>query len=93
MEENMVNREEEVELNDEQAARNDEVYNGVFDLCRMLSENTELEWDMSFIGEIADCAASILGRHGIRVHFPAVVTNEDGSQYIEEYYGGDESGE
>ena len=48
---------------------------------------------MSFIGEIADCAASILGRHGIRVHFPAVVTNEDGSQYIEEYLGGDESGE
>lgn len=88
-----INQEEELELNDEQAARNDEIYNGVFDFCRMLSENPELEWDMSFIGEIADCAASILGRHGIRVRFPAVVTSEDGSQYIEEYYGGDESGE
>ena len=31
--------EEKLELDDEQAARNDEVYNGVFDLCRMLSEN------------------------------------------------------
>lgn len=85
--------EEELELDDEQATRNDEVYNGVFDLCRVLSENPELAWDMNFIGEIADCAASILGRHGIRVHFPAVVTNKDGSQYIEEYYGGEESGE
>ena len=58
-----INQEEELELNDEQSARNDEVYSGVFDLCRMLSENPELEWDMSFIGEIADCAASIqIGR-------------------------------
>ena len=48
---------------------------------------------MSFLGEIADCAASILDRHGIRVHLPAVVTNPDGSQYIEEYIGGEKSGE
>lgn len=93
MDEKKINQEEELELNDEQVARNDEIYNGVFDLCRMLSENPELEWDMSFIGEIADCAASILGRHGIKVRFPAVVTNEDGSQYIEEYLGGDEAEE
>ena len=41
--------EEELELNDEQAARNDEVYNGVFDLCRMLSENRNWNgtWDLS----------------------------------------------
>lgn len=85
--------EEELELSSEQAARNDAVYEGVMELCRLMSENPELEWDMSFLGEIADCAASILGQHGIRVHFPAVVANPDGSQYIEEYYGGEESGE
>lgn len=79
--------EEELELSDAQAARNDEIYNGVFDLCRLMAENQELEWDMSFIGEIADYAASVLGQHGIRVRFPAVVTNPDGSQYIEEYCG------
>lgn len=85
MEEKMVNQEEELELNGEQAARNDEIYNGVFDLCRLMAEKPELEWNMGFIGEIADCVASILARHGIRVRFPAVVTEEDGTQHIEEY--------
>lgn len=85
--------EEELELSDEQAVRNDEIYEGVMELCRLLSENPELEWNMSFLGEIADCAASILARHGIRVHFPSVVTNPDGSQYIEEYIGGEDSEE
>ncbi len=93
MEENVLNQEEELELDNEQEARNDEIYGTVFELCKVMAENPELEWDMGFIGEIADCAASILARHGIRVRFPAVVTNEDGSQYIEEYIGGDETEE
>lgn len=93
MEENVLNQEEELELDNEQEARNDEIYGTVFELCKVMAENPELEWDMGFIGEIADCAASILARHGIQVRFPAVVTNEDGSQYIEEYIGGDETEE
>lgn len=93
MEENVLNQEEELELDNEQEARNDEIYGTVFELCKVMAENPELEWDMGFIGEIADCAASILARHGIRVRFPAVVTNEDGLQYIEEYIGGDETEE
>ena len=93
MEENVLNQEEELELDNEQEARNDEIFDTVFELCKVMAENPELEWDMGFIGEIADCAASILARHGIRVRFPAVVTNEDGSQYIEEYIGGDETEE
>ncbi len=80
---------EELELDGRQADRNDEVYGAVFEMCRTLSENPDLEWDMAFIGEIADCAASVLARHGIRVRFPSVVTNPDGSQYIAEYYGED----
>lgn len=88
MAENMM-IDKELELNDEQAARNDEIYNGVFELCQIMAENPELEWDMSFIGEIADCAASVLMGHGIRVRFPSVVTNPDGTQYIEEFCGED----
>lgn len=88
MAENMT-IDKELELNDEQAARNDEIYNGVFELCQIMAENPELEWDMSFIGEIADCAASVLTGHGIRVRFPSVVTNPDGTQYIEEFCGED----
>ena len=82
---------EDMELNREQDARNDEVYNAVFDMCKVLTENENLEWDMYFIGEIADCAASILVRKGLRVHFPSVVTEEDGSQHIVEYYESEEN--
>lgn len=90
MSKNMKDQEKELELNDAQAGRNDEIYNAVFELCRVMTEEPELEWDMSFIGEIADCAASILASQGKRVRFPAVVTNPDGTQYIEEYCGGSE---
>lgn len=78
---------DELELNDEQIERQDEIYNGVFELCKIMSENQELEWNMSFIGEIADYAESILTEHGIKVRFPSIVTDLDGTQYIEEYCG------
>ena len=78
---------DELELNDEQIERLDEIYNGVFELCKIMSENQKLEWNMSFIGEIADCAESILTAHGIKVRFPSIVTDLDGSQRIEEYCG------
>ena len=74
-----------MELTNEQIERQDEIYNGVFELCKIMSENQELEWNMSFIGEITDCAESILMRHGIRVRFPAIVTDPDGSEHVEEY--------
>lgn len=76
----------ELELNDEQSKRNDEIYDEVYDLCRVMSEKPDLEWNMSFIGEIADFAAFILDKHGIKVRFPSIVTNPDGSQYVEEYF-------
>lgn len=80
---------EELELDDGQIARIDEIHNAVMEMCRVMCEEPELEWDMAFIGEIADVAADILSKQGKRVRYPAVVTNEDGSQYIEEYYDSD----
>lgn len=79
---------EEVELSDKQSERNDEVYEAVFAMCKVLAENEELEWDMTYIGGIADFAASMLVSTGNRVQYPAVVTEEDGSQHVEEYYEG-----
>lgn len=76
---------EEVELSSEQIERNDDIYSAVFAMCRVLTENEELEWNMAYIGEIADFAASTLALAGNRVWFPAAVTKEDGSQYVEEY--------
>ena len=78
---------EELELTDAQADRNDEIYESVFETCKVLAENPDLEWNMAFIGEIADFSASLLTKHGIKVRFPSVVTEQDGTQHIEEYYG------
>lgn len=40
---------------------------------------------MAYIGEIADFAVNTLALAGNKVRFPAVVTKEDGSQYVEEF--------
>jgi len=42
---------EEVELSSEQTARNDEVYGAVFAMCKVLTENEKLEWNMLLLYE------------------------------------------
>ena len=79
---------EELELTDAQADRNDDIYEAAFEFCKVLTENDDLEWDMAFLGEIADLAAGIMTEQGHKVRFPSVVTEQDGTQYIEEFYGG-----
>jgi len=78
---------EELELNDAQIERVDEVENAVYKMCCVLTESPDLEWNMEYIGEIADFAAELLTKLGHRVRYPAVVTEADGSQHIEEYVG------
>ena len=51
-----------------------------------MTENDSLEWDMSFIGQIADVAADLLTSKGNRVRFPSIVADEDGNLHVEEYY-------
>jgi len=77
---------ESLELSDEQLARCDEIYNAVYEMCKVVAEDKDLEWDMHYIGEIAELAADMLVDRGYRVKFPAVVTEKDGSQHIEEFY-------
>lgn len=79
---------EELELSDAQSARNDEIYNAAYEFCKVMAEDDHLEWNMEILGELADLAAELLTRHGSRVRYPAVVTEPDGRQYIEEYHGG-----
>lgn len=77
----------ELELSDEQFVRNDEIYNAAFEFCKVVAEDENLEWNMEILGQIADYAAELLTSHGSKVRFPSVVTEEDGTQHIEEYYG------
>ena len=52
-----------------------------------MAEDENLEWNMEIIGQLADFAAELLTNHGSRVRFPAVSTEPDDTQHIEEYYG------
>ena len=78
---------EELELTDEQTARNDEVYNAAYDFCKIMAEDENLEWNMEILGQLADFAAELLTGHGSKVRYPSVVTEPYGSQHIEEFYG------
>lgn len=78
---------EEVELSDRHIERIDEIHNSVHEMCKKLTENVSLEWDMRCIGEIADFAADTLVLAGNKVRYPAVVIDENGRQYIVEYHG------
>lgn len=80
-----IDTDQEVEMNENQADRVDEVYEAVYEMCTVLAENANPEWDMAYIGEIADVAVSILASKGMKVRFPGVCTENDDSQYIEEY--------
>ena len=82
----MENMSRELELNDEQSERNDTIHQAVYDLCVVMTHDDDLEWDMEYIGEIADGVASILTSQGKKVRYPSVVTNPDGIQHIEDYY-------
>ena len=88
----LLDTDEEVELGDKHIERIDEIDNAVYEMCKVLAENENLKWDMEYIGEIADFAASMLVKSGNRVRYPAVVTEEDGRQYIVEYYGEEAKG-
>ena len=77
---------EELELPSEYSKRNDDIYDAVFELCKVLTEKPDLEWDMEFIGEITDMAASILIDQGFRIRYPTIIIEPDGRQYFEEYY-------
>lgn len=80
------------ELSDEQSGRCDEIYNAIYEMCKVVADNEELEWDMYYIGEIAELAANMMVNMGYKVRFPAIVTEDDGYQYIEEYYEPDRKG-
>lgn len=83
-----ITTEYDVELNDEQLNRNDEIYDAVYNMCKILTENKNLEWDISYIGDIAEFAVNrMLLISGIdKIRFPSIVTDNDGNQSIEEYY-------
>lgn len=81
--------EEEVELGEKHIERIDEIHHAVYEMCKVLAEKEDLEWDMYYIGEITDFAANILVSMGNKVRYPAIASGDNGRQYIVEYHGGE----
>lgn len=78
--------EKELTLTKKQIARNDEIDNTVYQTLLVLLEKTEdeLPWDMSLIGEVTEAIANICKEMGYHLRWPAILTNEDGTQqYVE----------
>lgn len=76
---------EEIELSGEMLERIDDIHNAVYELCKVMTEKSDLEWNMEYIGDIADTVASILNDYGFEVRYPAIITETDGTQHIEEF--------
>lgn len=79
----------EVELTDDQVARCDEIYQSVYDCIKIITENPDLKYDISYIGDITETLVLEILKHPAipdkAIHFPGVVTDEpSGSQHIEE---------
>lgn len=78
--------EEELEFTSEQEQRIDEVYTMVYELCQYMTDNGIRSYSQDIVGPIADNVAEMLSLQGYKVHFPVITENDDGDQYISEYF-------
>lgn len=78
--------EADAELSQTQVERVDEVYEKTLEYCRALTKDTDLPWDMAYLGPIADMAAEILSKQGFAVHFQTI-TEENGHRKVSDFFG------
>ena len=85
---------EELHLSDDHIDRLDDIDNAVYQCILVLLNKTEEEfpWDMHYIGEVTDGIVDFLVEQGHRIYRPAIVTEPDGTQHIEEYEVKDNEG-
>jgi hypothetical protein len=82
-----------LELTNEMYERNDEITDAVYDVLLTLAEKDSEEMEEMFdhdVAELISGATDLLIEYlwdefKIKVRHPAVVTNEDGTQYYSEY--------
>ena len=81
--------EDELELSSDQIARLDVIDNAVYQCLLVLLGKDEdaFPWSMEYIGEAEDLLVDFLLKRGHRIRRPAIVTETDGTQHIEEYEG------
>ncbi len=81
---------DEVELDNDQVARCDEIYAAAYDFCSVIAQKKDLQWSMYSLGEIVETACRMMLTDpmlGIdEIWFPSIVTDEDGNEHVEECY-------
>lgn len=78
-----MNIPEELELTDEMLERIYKINKSVY-RCLCICAEKKIPWDMEIIGTVAETIQSTLTEHGIKMRWPAIVTNDDGSQEFAE---------
>lgn len=58
-------------------AQNDEICNAAFELIKAMTRNPEIEWDMYYIGEVADVVAESLKKLGLEICYPFYTEGEN----------------
>ena len=81
------NEGQDIDFSSEQIERIDVIDNTVYQSILVFLDKTEDEfpWDMHYIGPVADAVEKTLVDLGQRVRRPAIITERDGTMYIEEY--------
>ena len=81
---------EELELDDYQVQRCDEIYNAALEFCRVITQKDDLTWSMYSLGEIVEYACAMILTDPLlgidEIFFPSIVTDENGNEHIEEFY-------
>lgn len=77
----------EMELSAAQVEQLDAIDNSVYQTILVFLNKTESEfpWDMEYIGNVADAIEECLLDMGQRVYRPAIITQNDGRQSVEDY--------
>lgn len=76
------------EMTQPQIMQLDDIDNATHELCKIMLNNADLNWDMSIIGDVADAVAEVLVKKGLKVYFPAMVEDpKTGETRIVDYYG------
>lgn len=73
------------EFTQKQIARLHEVHEAVYQLCKTLTQNDNLEKNMNYINEIADTATTALAMEGKKVYYPAIIMTQN-SEYVTNVY-------
>lgn len=80
-----------VEFTQAQIDQIDNIENSVHELCKIMLNDSNLNWDMNMIGDVADVVAETLAFKGLKVYYPAIVTDENGNEKIINFYSEDKN--